>query len=137
MAGVLLDTNVLSELTRKAPEPKVIDYVRGLTDAWLSVMTLHEIRFGLASLPEGRRKQELADAVRDLLERYGDRVLAVDPRASEWAADLRALAQSEGRVLHLADALIAGTAQAQGLTLATRNVGDFRGLGLGLVNPWD
>lgn len=114
----------------------MVEYVAGLSDAWLSVLTLHELRFGLANLPEGKRRRDLAETLHTMLEHYADRILVVDASVSERAADLRHQAQRRGRVLHLADALIAGTALANRLTLATRNVSDFEGLELSLANPW-
>ena len=133
---ILLDTNVLSELTRRAPAPAVVNFVASHDEAWLSVITLHELRFGLANLPPGKRRDELRLAVDTLLRDYRDCILPIAQSCSLRAAELRALAQRGGRTLHLADALIAGTTQSHGLHLATRNVGDFEGLGLSLVNPW-
>ena len=136
MKGLLLDTNILSELTRKKPEPRVVSFVAHVTDAWLSVITLHELHFGLSLLPEGERRSELTVALTGLLEGYREQILLVDPAVSEQAADLRATAHKKGRVLHLADALIAGTCLTRDLQLATRNEQDFLGLAVPIVNPW-
>lgn len=68
---------------------------------------------------------------------YADRVLPLERREAESAAELRATAQRSGRVLHLGDALIAGTAKAHGLLIATRNVSDFDGLDADVTNPWE
>ena len=136
MTGLLLDTNVLSELTRPAPNATVIRFLEAAQESWLSVVTVHELAFGLRLLPSGRRQAALAEAVAGLLDIYGDRVLAVREVEAQQAAELRAEAQTVGRVLHLADALIAATAAVHGLTLATRNVDDFAFAGIALMNPW-
>lgn len=136
MRGILLDTNVLSELTKPKPEPLVVSFVAGLRDAWLSVLTLHELRFGLARLPPGRRRTDLSASLSALIEIYRESILQVDAAVAERAADLRIAAQQKGRVLHLADALIAGTCVAHDLRLATRNELDFSGLPVSIQNPW-
>ena len=137
MSGLLLDTNVISELTRPAPAPPVLAFLAERHDLWLSVLALHELEFGLLLLPRGRRQAELRDVLAEFVRRYEDRILPVGRRAAGQAARLRADARGEGRTLDLGDALIAGTAQAHALGVATRNVADFEGLGLGLTNPWD
>ena len=137
MNGVLLDTNVISELTRPAPAPPVVAFLAAREDLWLSTLVLHELEFGLLLLPAGRRRDALRDVLSEFLQRYEDRVLSVNTEAATWAARFRVDARREGRPLDLGDALIAGTAKAHDLAVATRNVMDFRGLDLVVANPWD
>lgn len=137
MSGVLLDTNVISELTRPAPAPPVVAFLAQQDDAWLSALVLHELEFGLLLLPRGRRRASLRDVLSEFIRRYEDRILPVGRRAARQAARLRADARRGGRTLDLGDALIAGTAQVHGLGLATRNVADFEGLDILVTSPWD
>lgn len=137
MTGVLLDTNVISELTRPKPAPPVIAFLAAQEELWLSTLVLHELEFGVLLLPSGGRRDALRGTLSELLRRYEDRVIAVDTEAATWAAQFRVDARRDGRTLDLRDALIAGTAKARGLAVATRNVTDFRGLDLVVANPWD
>ncbi len=136
MNGFLLDANVVSELTRDTPEPQVIEFLAGHPDLWFSAIVLHELEFGLQLLPEGRRREDLRAMLANFIERYANRILPVAYEEGQWAARFRADARRSGRVLHLGDALIAGTARAHDLAIATRNVGDFNGLDVETVNPW-
>jgi predicted nucleic acid-binding protein len=136
---LLLDTNVLSEVTRPAPDARVLDWLDGLDEdrSFISVVSIAEIRRGVALMDEGRKREALAEwLARDLPQRFEQRVLPVDePVALAWG-DLMGLAKRRGRGLSSMDGLIAATAMAQGLTLATRNTKDFEGFGLELFDPW-
>ncbi len=136
MTGALIDTNVVSELTRPQPDAHVVTYLSGLVEGWLSAITLHELAYGIRRHPSGARRNLLSARVAELSASYGDRVLSVDQAVAEHAARYRVAAERAGRVLHLADALIAGTAAAHGLVLATRNVSDFDWSDVAVVNPW-
>ena len=137
MSGFLLDTNVVSELVKPSPEPRVIAFLNSQSDLWLSAIVFHELEYGLNLLPHGRRRERLGSALSSLIAEYGDRALPVGRLEAEQAAVMRAQAQLSGRLLYLADALIAGTAKAHGLWLATRNVTDFAGLDVEITNPWE
>lgn len=137
MSGFLLDTNVVSELTREAPDSRVVAFLAAQDDLWLPTIVLHELEFGLNLLPPGRRRNRIRAALSALIMEYGDRVLPLDRPEAEQAAALRAQARRSGRVLHLADALIAGTAKVHDLAVATRNVADFEGLSVTVINPWE
>lgn len=137
MTGVLLDTDVISELTRPKPAPPVIAFLAAQEDLWLSTLVLHELEFGMLLLPSGGRRDALRGILSEFVRRYEDRVIAVDAESATWAARFRVDARRGGRTLDLGDALIAGTAKAHGLAVATRNVLDFRGLDLVVANPWD
>ena len=132
----LLDTNVLSELTRAEPSAAVVGFVRSVESAWVSAVTVHELSYGLLMMPNGRRRASLEETVRQMLAAYASRILPIGAPEAEQAAYLRASAQAAGRTMHLADALIGATALANGLELATRNIADFEDAPIRLVNPW-
>jgi len=139
---ILLDTNVISEALRPAPNPEVIGWLNAhFTASAISSVTIFELGAGVALLDAGRRKDALESAVSRTVRRFGSRVYAFDAAAAHAASKLLVLARARGLGLHqipqkLADLQIAGIAFAYGLELATRNVGDFDGLGLQLINPW-
>ena len=135
--GLLLDTNVVSETLRTEPDLRVMSFLRGKHELWLPVIALHELEFGVRRLEPGRRRDRLNRAVSDYVARYRDRIVPLGRREAAHSAALRAGARRQGRVLRLADALIAGTAMARGLAIATRNVKDFDYLDIGVVNPWE
>lgn len=137
MSGVLLDTNVISELTKRIPAPPVIGFLSVRDDLWLSALVLHELEFGLRLLPRGNRRDALRGVLSEFIRHYEDRILPVDEKAAVWAARFRAEARERGRSQDLGDALIAGTAKACDLSIATRNATDFGGLELVLTNPWE
>ncbi len=137
MSGCLLDTNVVSEMVKPAPEPRVIAFLMNQRDQWLSSIVLHEMRFGLELLPQGSLRDRLGSALSAIVTQYVRLILPVGRAEAEQAAVLRVRARQSGRVLRLADALIAGTAAANELWVATRNVRDFEGLGVDVIDPWD
>ena len=137
MSGFLLDTNVVSELTKDVSDSRVVAFLAIQDDLWLSTIVLHELEFGLHLLPLGRRRDRISAALAAFVVEYEDRVLPVGRQEAEQAAALRAQARRSGRVLHVSDALIAGTAKAHGLVVATRNVADFDGLEVDITNPWE
>lgn len=136
MSGYLLDTNVISEIARPKRDRGVVSFLDGLDDAFISVITLHELAFGLERLEPGSRRRTLTETIEKFLALYHDRLLSVGAAEARSAAMLRAGQQDRGRALHLADTLIAATALTNGLILATRNTSDFEGLGISLVDPW-
>ena len=136
MNGFLVDTNVVSELTKEAPDARVLAFLGGHDLLWLSAIVLYELNFGLNLLPPGRRRDSIDATLSAFATEYDDRILPVGRPEATQAAVLRAQARRSGRVLDLGDALIAGTAKANDLAVATRNVRDFDGLGLHVVNPW-
>lgn len=136
---LLLDTNVLSEVTRPSPDKRVLDWLDGLDEdrSFISVVSIAEIRRGVALMDQGRKREALAEwLAHDLPQRFEQRVLPIDePVALAWG-DLMALAKGRGRGLSSMDGLIAATAIAGELTLATRNTKDFEDFGLELFDPW-
>ena len=137
MSGYLLDTNVVSESSKPSPHPAVLDFLDAHDDLWLSAIVLGELELGVQLLPEGRRRDGLRDWLSRLKVEFDQRILPIESGEAEWAAAFRAQARRDGWLLRLADALIAGTAKARDLTVATRNVRDFSGLDVDIVNPWE
>ena len=137
MASFLLDTNVVSELTKAIPDTRVVLFLAEQSDLWLSSVVIYELEYGLQLLPEGRRRCRLAEAQAGILTAYRGRILPLDRSSAEWAAIFRAQARRSGYAMDVGDALIAGIARANGMSVATRNVRDFDGLGLEVANPWE
>ena len=137
---IVLDTNVLSELMRPAPSPQVLAWLDAQTPdtLWLTSVSVAELLFGIARLPDGARKQAFAQAALGMLEEdFANRVLGFDLEAASIFANLAAASERAGRPMGLADGQIAAICLAHNASLATRNVRDFSQLGLQLVNPWD
>ena len=129
MNGFLLDTNIISELTKDVPHLRVMGFPAVQQESWLSAVVLHELDVGVDLLPPpGRRRDSISTALAAFVVEYADRVLPVGRPEVAQVGALRARAHRSGRVLDLGDGLIAGTAMANALSVATRNVGDFDGL---------
>jgi len=136
---ILLDTNVLSELMRREPDPVTVAWVDAQPQHHLhiSAVTRAEIELGIALLPEGHRKQGLQAAAKRMFAEFSGRCLAFDERAASRYATLVAARIRAGRPISVEDAQIAATALAAGFVLATRNAGDFVVIdGLPLVDPF-
>ena len=136
LSGFLLDTNVVSELAKWAPDLQVVAFLNSRDDLWLSTVVTYELDFGLRLLPAGRRRRQLEGALTAIVTEHEHRILPVGRREARHAARLRAQARRSGWNTNSADALIAGTAAAHDLAVATRNVSDFKGLGVDVVSPW-
>ena len=140
MSGFLLNTNCISELVRPRPEPRVVDWFEATDEAalYLSVLTLGEIRKGLAGLPQGRRRTRLETwfAV-ELQSRFAGRILAIDTAIADRWGWLAAEAKHSGRSLPTIDGLLAATALHHGLTIVSRNARDFQYAHVPLLNPWE
>lgn len=133
----LLDTNVLSELIIRAPDPTVQLWInRHGAVAAVPAVAVFELRVGAVRLPDGTRRDQLGQAIDRIVNRFVPRVYSFDRAAAEAGAELIGLAQRQGRILERRDAQIAGIAAVYGLTLVTRNPRDFAGLDLDLVDPW-
>ena len=136
---ILLDTNVVSELMRSAPEPAVLAWIDAIPSAtvFVSAITRAEIFYGIALVPEGRRRDRLEQAVHTAFETYfRGRVLPFDSEAADAFALLASARRRAGRPISQADAQIAAIARSRGADLATRNVPDFVGCGVEVINPW-
>lgn len=134
----LLDTCVISELTKPAPNPGVIDWINKIPSEklFLSSLTIGEIRKGLIKLPESKKKRKLTSWLNDLLNNYNDRILSIDIAVAENWGIIQGRAEKEGMPMSSIDGLIAATACTHNLSLTTRNVGDFKACRLSIVNPW-
>lgn len=136
---LLLDTNVLSEVTKPRPDAGVLQWLDGLDEdrSFISVVSIAEIRRGIALMDSGRKRDALAEwLARDLPQRFEGRVIPADDAVALAWGDMMGLAKRSGRGLSSMDGLIAATAIAHDLTLATRNSKDFEGFGIVLLDPW-
>jgi predicted nucleic acid-binding protein len=138
--GYLLDTNIPSEFSRDRPEPRVVQWLKTqpVTMLFLSAVTIGEIRKGLILLPQGRRRTELETWFHtDLPIWFRDRILPVTHSIADRWGVLDGQCQLKGTPLNTADGMIAATALEHDLTVVTRNMRDFAGLGVEVFNPWD
>jgi|APThiThiocy_cv2_1041547.scaffolds.fasta_scaffold20334_3 predicted nucleic acid-binding protein len=137
--NVLLDTNVLSEVRRPAPDSKVLAWLDAIDEdrAFISVTSIAELRRGIALMNDGRRREALtAWLAEDLPARFAGRILPIDPAIAARWGDLMAQARQSGFALSVMDGFFAATALDRELVLATRNTKDFAPLGVPLLNPW-
>ncbi len=136
---IVLDTNVISELFRRAPAPQVIDWLSTLSDdVAITSITLAELLAGARQLPEGRRRPELLQRITATAEPYRGTgaVLPFDEAAARCYADVLAAREAAGAPISSAVAQIAAICRAHHATCATRNVKDFEHTGVTLINPW-
>ena len=136
---VLLDTNVVSELMRKTPDPAVAMWAAGqpLNSLFFSAVGEAELRYGAAVLPTGQRRETLvSDIERMLGEAFENRVLPFDSNAARAYADIAAMRRSAGRPVAPADCQIAAIARSRRMAVATRNVRDFEDADIEVVDPW-
>jgi len=136
---ILIDTNVISELMRPAPAPVVLDWFAGreATDLFLSAVSEAELRAGAAYLPAGRRREELVAAIDAMVEEdFGGRVLPFDSAAAKSYAVIAAARRAAGQPIAEADCQIAAIARTRGAAVATRNVADFLGCRVEIIDPW-
>ncbi|OFL67382.1 MULTISPECIES: type II toxin-antitoxin system VapC family toxin [unclassified Brevibacterium] len=137
---IVLDTNIISEMFRPSPEPRVVEWLVALTgDVAITSITLAELLAGVRKLPEGRRKDELAHGIEEAVAPYraSQSLLAFDADAAKQYAEVLASREAAGAPISTADAQIAAICLAHGATCATRNVKDFQHTGVELVDPWN
>ena len=136
---IILDTNVLSALMRKAADKNVVAWLdkQPSTSIWTTSVTILEIQFGLQILPAGKGRSVLIKAFETVLvDEMGRRVAPFDTVAAQYAAELMASRHKKGRPVELRDTMIAGIVLACHATLATRNTAHFEDLSVPVVNPW-
>lgn len=137
----LIDTNVISELTKPAPNPAVIEWFANtaVQSVYISTVTLCELQRGVGLLPASSRKSALKAAIEALVqEDFAQRCLNLDARCAPLYGQIAASQQQKGRVCSVEDAMIAAIALANQFTLVTRNTKDFKGItGLALLDPWN
>jgi len=136
--AIILDTNVISELMRAAPDVHVGSWVREVPPAMVHTtsVTLAEVRFGIARLPVGRRRALLGDAADDVFDIFADRILPFDAAAANQYANVVVEREHAGAPITGFDAQIAAICRSHGAALATRNTEVFSRLGLDLIDPW-
>jgi len=137
--GFLLDTNVISELLKPAPDQKVRAWIDEAEESmlYLSVLTLGEIRNGIERLRPGARRSTLDSWLRiDLHSRFERRILPIDDAIAERWGVLSAIARRKGKPIPVVDGLLAATALHHNLTFVTRNVSDVAGTSVATLNPW-
>ncbi|RYF21248.1 MAG: type II toxin-antitoxin system VapC family toxin [Comamonadaceae bacterium] len=136
---IVLDTNVISELWKVEPDPHVLAWMdaQAVETLYLSAVTVAELRYGLAAMPDGKRRTVYQMRLEnEVLPHFVGRVLAFDMAASKTYAELMARARAEGKAIAQADGYIAATAAAHGLIVATRDTSPFEAAGLSVINPW-
>ncbi len=139
MTGFLLATNCISELVRAKPEPRVVQWLDDCDERllYLSVLTIGEIRKGIAALATGKQRARLETWIElELKTRFNDRILPIDEEVAERWGVLAAQAKEAGRPLAVVDGLLAATALHYNLAIVTRNTADFSETNVSLVCPW-
>jgi predicted nucleic acid-binding protein len=135
---IVLDTNVVSELMRATPEPTVLAWLQqtSSTGLYTTAVTVAEIRYGIARLPEGRRRQTLHQAADEIFAAFPRQVLPFDLAAASAYADVVAGRERDGNPISGFDGQIAAICRSQAAVLATRNTKDFTDTGISLIDPW-
>ena len=136
---IVVDTNVLSEALLPAPAPKVLDWLRSepLVSLFTTAITEAELLYGIALLPLGRRRNALAASILEILTAdFDGRILPFDSAAARESADIASSRRRSGLPISEADARIAAIARSRGAAVATRNISDFSGCGVTVIDPW-
>ena len=134
---MVVDTNVWSEATKREPSPIVRDWARRNQDAlWLPAVVLAELRAGAAQMPQGGRRRALEDQFDALQAGYADRLLPFETVTARRYAEVLESARRLGKPIATADAMIAATALQHGMAVATRDLNDFAGAAVKLIDPW-
>lgn len=136
----VFDTNVVSELMKSYRSPQVVAWMSGLAadDSFTTTVTVAEVLYGIEILLKGKRRENfLRQAESTFRDDFGGRILSFDERAAHEYAQIASERRRRGRPIPFADAQIAAIARANGALLATRNMDDFEGCGVRLVNPWE
>jgi predicted nucleic acid-binding protein len=137
---IVIDTNVLSEVLRPAPEPRVVTWLAHQPGSALftTTITRGEILYGIWSMPAGARRQRFWDVTQIIFsEDFAGRVLSFDNDAADAYAEIAASRKSIGKPISQFDAMIAAVVRSRGATLATRNVKDFVDCGIEIIDPWN
>ncbi|MBW1895070.1 MAG: type II toxin-antitoxin system VapC family toxin [Deltaproteobacteria bacterium] len=135
----LLDTCLISELTKLEPNKKAVDWIlnENETNFYVSVLTFGELHKGIEKLPESRKKEELRIWVEnELKNRFQNRIIGIDITISTIWGKIQCIAEKKGRPMPAIDSLIAATGIVHDLIVVTRNVSDMEQCGVKLLNPW-
>jgi len=136
----LLDTNVISESIKITPDTGVLLWLKSQPKSSLftTSITQAEILYGIALLPKGKRKNRLITFSQKLFnDGFGGRILSFDTDTAQICADIVSGRRKSGKPISHSDAQIAAIARSKGAAIATRNIKDFEGCGIGLINPWE
>jgi len=136
---ILLDTNLISEPWKPKPDPQVVAWIdaQAVETLYLSAVTVAELRFAIAAMPAGKRRNLLHERLEgDVLPVFMGRVLPFDLDASRAYAELMSKAKRAGQAINMADGYIAAIAAARGLSVASRDVAPFLAAGVPIINPW-
>ena len=133
---IVIDTNVISEMMRNEPDPHVVAWSADIGTLHTTAITLAEVDYGIARLPDGRRKDQLTKIAATLFADFSEVILPFDARAARRYGGIVVGRERAGRPIASADAQIAAICASHGATLATRNVADFDAVGVELVDPW-
>jgi predicted nucleic acid-binding protein len=136
---ILLDTNVISEPLKSTGDSNVLAWIdaQNIETLFLSTITLAELRFGVAVLPEGKRRDTLSASLeKRVLPLFAGRILSFDDASSKAYAMLRARARSAGLTIAPTDGYIAAIAVTHGFAVATRDTSPFDAAGVTIINPW-
>ena len=134
---IILDTNVISEMTRPDPSDEVKDWFDREENLYTTAITQAEMFYGLERMPKGRRRDELFERLAEMFnEVFIGRILSFDSEAAVCFAKVAAGRERLGRPIKEFDAQIAAIARSRGAAVATRNVGDFEHCGIQVIDPW-
>lgn len=136
---IVLDTNVVSEAMKPEPNPVVSAWLneQSAETLYLSSVTLAELLFGMASMPNGQRKDRLSKSPHGLMQLFRERVLPFDTDAARKYAELAVTAKTAGRGFPVLDGYIAAIAAAQGYRVASRDMAPFKAANVDVINPWE
>ena len=137
---IVVDTNVFSEVMRRAPAPGVVEWLdqQATEDLYITVVTIAEIAYGLRVLPDGARRRDLLKRFASFLARgFEGRVLSFDQPAAMDYAEIMGHRKEIGRPMSTLDGQIAAITRCRGMRLATRNIRDFEDCDVEVVNPFE
>ncbi len=136
---IILDTNVIAELMREVPDPKVASWIRGIDtqNLALTVIAISEILRGIKQLPKGKRRQRLEQSFKEFIQKgFSGRIFPFDQAAAYVYGGIAAGREKAGLSVDPVDLMIASIAKNLQASIATRNIKDFEGCGITLINPW-
>ncbi len=134
---IIIDTNVVSEMMRDEPDPKVVTWIAAAGRLHTTAITLAEVEYGIARLPDGHRRDRLLETAASVFTDFEDMIIPFDARAARRYGDIVAGREEIGHPIATADAQIAAICVSREASLATRDTGDFDATGVTLANPWN
>ena len=138
MNMIILNTNVVSEFMKPHPNPVVTEWSRSVPDSQLCItsITVSELLYGVSCLPEGRKRRDIATSVAYLLHEYASRTFTFDVLAAYEYGSIAGFRRNLGKPIGVQNAMVASIAKSRGYVVATRNIEDFEGTGVTVINPW-